>query len=191
MRRQPTDWDKIFSNEMDNKEIKPINYKGNQHWILIGRTDAEVEAPVLFPPDAKSWLFGKDPDAGKDQARDWTGVPCISRWILNHWTTREAFFVDFLMMAILTVVRWWLTVVLTCISLIISGVEHFFQVLVDHLYIFFGKKYLFTSSAHFSVGLFGFLLLSCMSCLYILEIKPLLFISFENILYCTKACTFN
>ena len=64
----------------------------------------------------------------------------------------------------------------------------FFQVLVDHLYVFFGKKYLFTSSAHFSVGLFGFLLLSCMSSLYVLEIKPLLFISFENILSQSGGC---
>ena len=46
------------------KEIKPVNPKGNQPWIFIGRTDAE--APILWPPDVKSWLFGKDPDAGKD-----------------------------------------------------------------------------------------------------------------------------
>jgi len=50
----------------DSKEIKPVYPKGNQSWIFIGRTDAEVEAPVLFPPDAKNWLIWKDPDAGKD-----------------------------------------------------------------------------------------------------------------------------
>ena len=51
---------------MDCKEIKPVNAKGNQSWIFIGRTDAEAEAPILWPPDAKNWLIGKDPDAGKD-----------------------------------------------------------------------------------------------------------------------------
>ena len=50
----------------DSKEIKPVNPKGNQPWIFFGRTDAEAEAPVLWPPDAKSRLMEKDPDAGKD-----------------------------------------------------------------------------------------------------------------------------
>ena len=47
------------------KEIKPVHPKGNQPWIFIGRTDAEAEAPVLWPPDAKNWLTGKDPDVGE------------------------------------------------------------------------------------------------------------------------------
>ena len=51
------------------KEIKPVHPKGNQSWIFIGRTDAEAEAPILWPLDAKNWLIGKDPDAGKD----WSG----------------------------------------------------------------------------------------------------------------------
>ena len=53
---------------LDCKEIKPVNSKGNQSWIFIGKTDAEVEAeaPILWPPDTKNWLIGKDPDAGKD-----------------------------------------------------------------------------------------------------------------------------
>ena len=51
---------------LDSKEIKPVNPKGNQPWIFIGRTEAEAEAPVLSPPDAKSQLTGKVPDAGKD-----------------------------------------------------------------------------------------------------------------------------
>ena len=50
----------------DCKEIKPVHSKENQPWIFIGRTDAEAEAPILWPPDAKSWLIWKDPDAGKD-----------------------------------------------------------------------------------------------------------------------------
>ena len=51
---------------LDCKEIKPVNPKGKQSWIFIGRTDAEAEAPILWPPEAKNWLFGKDPDAGKN-----------------------------------------------------------------------------------------------------------------------------
>ena len=51
---------------MDWKEIKPVNPKGNQPWIFIGRIDAEVETPILWPADRKSWLFGNHPDAGKD-----------------------------------------------------------------------------------------------------------------------------
>ena len=51
---------------MDCKEIKSVNPKGNQSWIFIERTDAEAEALILWLPDVKSWLFGKDPDAGKD-----------------------------------------------------------------------------------------------------------------------------
>ena len=50
---------------LDSKEIKPVNSKGNQPWIFIGGTDADAEAPKLWPPDAKSWLIGKDPDAEK------------------------------------------------------------------------------------------------------------------------------
>ena len=58
--------EKTLESSLDRKKIKPVNPKGNQYWILIGSTDAEVEAPILWPPDAKSWLIGKDPDAGKD-----------------------------------------------------------------------------------------------------------------------------
>ena len=50
----------------DCKEIQPIHPQGNQSWIFIGRTDAEAETPILWPPDVKNWLIGKDPDAGKD-----------------------------------------------------------------------------------------------------------------------------
>ena len=51
---------------LDSKEIKPVNPKGNQPWIFIGRTSAEAEALIFWPPDEKSQLIGKDPDAGKD-----------------------------------------------------------------------------------------------------------------------------
>ena len=58
--------EKTLESLLDYKEIKPVNPKGNQYWIFIGRTDAEPKAPILGPPDAKSWLIGKDPEAGKD-----------------------------------------------------------------------------------------------------------------------------
>ena len=55
---------------LDWKEIKPVNPKCNKHWIFIGKTDAEAEAPILSPPDVKNWLIGKDPDAGKDWGQE-------------------------------------------------------------------------------------------------------------------------
>ena len=57
--------EKTLESPLDCKEIQPIYLKVNQTWIFIGRTDAEAEAPLLWPPDTKSWLTGKDPDAGK------------------------------------------------------------------------------------------------------------------------------
>ena len=56
------------------QEIKPVNSKGNQFWVFIGRTDAEAETPLLWPPDTKSRVIGKDPDAGKDWRQKETGV---------------------------------------------------------------------------------------------------------------------
>ena len=58
--------EKTLESLLDCKEIKPVNPKGNQPSVFIGRTDAEAEAPILWPPDAKSPLIVKDPDAGKD-----------------------------------------------------------------------------------------------------------------------------
>ena len=58
--------EKILESPLDCKEIKPVNPKGDQPWIFIGRTDVEAETTVHWPPDEKSWLIGKDPDAGKD-----------------------------------------------------------------------------------------------------------------------------
>ena len=59
---------------LDSKEIKPVNPKGNQLWIFIGRTDAEAETPILWPPYGKSWLIGKGPDAGKDWRQEEKGT---------------------------------------------------------------------------------------------------------------------
>ena len=66
--------EKNLESPLDSKEIKPVNPKGNQRWILIGRTDAEAEAPVLWPSDVKSQLIGKDPDAGKDWRQEEKGA---------------------------------------------------------------------------------------------------------------------
>ena len=59
-------WRRLSRVPLDCKEIQPVHPEGNQSWIFIGRTDDEVEAPILWPPDVKNWLIGKDPDAGKD-----------------------------------------------------------------------------------------------------------------------------
>ena len=61
--------EKTLESPLDSK-IKPVNPKGNQSWIFIGRTDAEAEAPIVWPPDTKSQLTGKDPDAGKDWGQE-------------------------------------------------------------------------------------------------------------------------
>ena len=64
--------EKTLQSPLDCKEIKPVNPKGNKCWIFIGRTDAE--APILWPPDPKSWLIGKDPDVGKDWRQEEKGI---------------------------------------------------------------------------------------------------------------------
>ena len=66
--------EKTLESPLDCKEIKPVNLKGNQSWILIGRTDAEAEASILWPPDMKNWLLRKDPDAGKDWWQEGKGT---------------------------------------------------------------------------------------------------------------------
>ena len=78
---EPKNWcfwtvalDKTLESSLDYKEIKPVNPKGNQSWIFTGRTDAEAEAPILWPPNTKSWLIRKDPDAGKDWGREEKGM---------------------------------------------------------------------------------------------------------------------
>ena len=72
-------WRRLKS-PFDCKRIKLVNPKGNQSWIFIGRTDAEAETPILWPPDAKSWLIGKDPDACKDWGQEQKGWQRM-RWL--------------------------------------------------------------------------------------------------------------
>ena len=65
---------KTLESPLDCKEIQPVHHKGNQSWVFIGRTDAEAETPVLWPPHVKSWLIGKDPDVGKDWGQEEKGT---------------------------------------------------------------------------------------------------------------------
>ena len=67
--------EKTLESPLDCKEIKPVNSKGNQLWIFIGKTDAEAETPVLWPSDMKNWLICKDPDARKDWRQEEKGTP--------------------------------------------------------------------------------------------------------------------
>ena len=72
--------EKTLESSLDCKEIQPAHPKGDQFWVFIGRTDFEAETPILWPPDAKSWLIWKDPDAGKIEGRrrrGWQGM----RWL--------------------------------------------------------------------------------------------------------------
>ena len=72
--------EKTLESPLDFSEIKSVNPKGNQPWILFGKTDAEPEAPILWPPDVMDWLTGKDPDAGKDWDRRRRGWQRM-RWL--------------------------------------------------------------------------------------------------------------
>ena len=66
--------EKTLKSPLDCKEIKPVNFKGNQSWIFIGRTDTEAETPILWPPDVKNWLIWNDPDAGRDWRQEEKGM---------------------------------------------------------------------------------------------------------------------
>ena len=66
--------EKTLESPLDRKEIQPVHPKGDQSWVFIGRTDVEAETPILWPPDAKSWLTWKDPDAGKDRRQEEKGM---------------------------------------------------------------------------------------------------------------------
>ena len=111
--------EKTLESPLDCKEIQPVNPKGNQSWIFIRRNDAEAEAPIVRPPDAKSWLIGKDLDAGRDWGQEekeitedemagwhhwldgreseWTpgvgdgqgGLECCNSWGHKEWDTTE------------------------------------------------------------------------------------------------------
>ena len=83
--------DKNLESPLDHKEIKPVISKGNQSWMFIGRTDAEAEGPILWPPDAKNWLLGKDPDAGKDRRQEEKGTTEDEMLVWHHWLNGHKF----------------------------------------------------------------------------------------------------
>ena len=83
--------EKTLESPLDSKEIKPVNPKGNQSWIFIERTDAEAETPILWPPDAKKWVTGKDPDAGKDWRREEKGTTQDEMAGWHHWLNGHEF----------------------------------------------------------------------------------------------------
>ena len=66
--------EKTLESPLNSKGIKAVNTKGNQSWLFIGRTDAEAETPIIWPPDVKNWLIWKDPDAGKDWGQEEKGM---------------------------------------------------------------------------------------------------------------------
>ena len=81
----------LLQGPLDCKEIQPVNPKGNQSWIFIGRTDVEAEAPVLWLPDAKSWLIGKGLDAGKDWRWEEKGTTEDEMVGWHHWLNGHEF----------------------------------------------------------------------------------------------------
>ena len=72
--------DKTLEHPLDCTEIQPVHAKGDRSWVFIGRSDAKAETPVLWPPHAKSWLIGKDPDAGRDWGKEERGQQRM-RWL--------------------------------------------------------------------------------------------------------------
>ena len=84
--------EKTLESLLDCKEIQPVHPKGDQSWVSIGRTDAEAETPiVVLPPDAKSWLIGKDPDAGKDWSQEEKGMIEDETVGWHHWLDGQEF----------------------------------------------------------------------------------------------------
>ena len=83
--------EKTLESLLDCKEIQPVHPKENQSWIFIGRTDAETEAPVLWPPDAKNWFIGKDPEAGKDWRQEEKGLTEDEMAGWQHWLNGHEF----------------------------------------------------------------------------------------------------
>ena len=80
--------EKTLESSLDCKEIQPVHPKGNQPWIFIGRTDAEAETSILWPPDAKNWLTGKNPDAGKDWRQEEKGTTENDMVVCHHRLNR-------------------------------------------------------------------------------------------------------
>ena len=83
--------EKTLESPLNSKEIQPFHPKENQPWIFVGRTDIEAATPILWPPDAKNWLVGKDPDAGKDWGQEEKGTTEDERVGWHHWLNGHDF----------------------------------------------------------------------------------------------------
>ena len=83
--------EKTLESLLDCKEIQPVHPKGNQSWIFIARTDVEAETPILWPPDANSWLIWKDPDDGKDWGQEEKGTTENEMVAWHHWLDGHEF----------------------------------------------------------------------------------------------------
>ena len=83
--------EKTLESALDCKEIQPVISKGDQSWVFIGRTDAEAETLILWPPHAKSWLIGKDPDAEKDWGKEEKGTTEDEMAGWHHWLNGHEF----------------------------------------------------------------------------------------------------
>ena len=82
---------KTLESPLDCKQIQLVNAKGNQSWMFTGRTDAEAETLILWPPDSKNWLIGKDPDAGKDWRQEKNGIAEDEVVGWHHWLNVHEF----------------------------------------------------------------------------------------------------
>ena len=83
--------EKTLESALDCKEIQPVHPKGDQSWVFIGGTDVEAETPILWPPDANSWLIGKDSDAGKDRGQEEKGMTDDGMVGWHHWLSEHEF----------------------------------------------------------------------------------------------------
>ena len=83
--------EKTLESPLDCKKIQAVHPKGDQSWIFTGRTDVEAETPILWPPDVKNWLIGKDPDAGKDWRQEEKGMTEDEMVVWHHWLNGHGF----------------------------------------------------------------------------------------------------
>ena len=83
--------EKTHESPLDSTEIKPVGPNGNKSWLFIGKTEAETEAPIIWPPDMKSWLTEKDPNAGKDWGQEEKGTTEDEMAGWHHWLNRHEF----------------------------------------------------------------------------------------------------
>ena len=84
-------WRRHLESPLDCKEIQPVHPKGDQSWVLIGRTDVEAKVPIPWPPDVKSWFIWKDPDAGKNWGQEEKGMTEDEMAGWHHWLNRHGF----------------------------------------------------------------------------------------------------